>query len=211
VSIFRQLTEKPWLVNDPATARDLERDPEPVSAAPTGLKVYFAVATVMFGLFGAMYVLRMGLGHIGEGLDWRSTPKPWLLWLNTGFLVFSSVFFQLARNAARRHDRERLTTALLIAGLLTFAFVGGQLAVWRQFIGSGLFAATNPANAFFYLLTAVHGVHVLGGLIAWVRTLNKIWNGVEPEKVRLSVDLCATYWHFLLIAWLAFFYLILVT
>ena len=83
--------------------------------------------------------------------------------------------------------------------------------MWRQFIADGLFATANPANAFFYLLTAVHGVHVLGGLIAWLRTLNKIWNGVEPEKVRLSVDLCSTYWHFLLIAWLAFFYLILVT
>jgi cytochrome c oxidase subunit III len=208
---MRHLTDKSWLVTDRATAQDLERDAEPVSAAPTGLKVYFAVATVMFGLFTAMYLMRMGLGHVGFGLDWRPTPKPWLLWLNTGFLVLASVFFQLARSAARRLDRDALTRALLIAGILTFAFIGGQLAVWRQFIGTGLFAVTNPANAFFYLLTAVHGVHVLGGLIAWGRTLNKIWNGVEPEKVRLSLDLCATYWHFLLIVWLAFFYLLLVT
>ena len=211
VGIFRQLTEKPWEVTDPSTAKDRERDPEPVSAAPTGLRVYFAVATVMFGLFTAMYLMRMGLGHPGFGLDWRPAPKPWLLTVNTLFLVLGSVFFQLARGAARRRDKQRVVRMLVIAGLLTFAFIGGQLAVWRQFLGDGLFATTNPANAFFYLITAVHGLHVFGGLIAWARTLGKIWNGVEPEKVQLSVDLCGVYWHFLLIVWLAFYYLILVT
>ena len=92
MGIIRQLTEKPWLVTDRGIVEDIDESAFP-SAAPTGLRVYFAVATVMFTLIAAMYLMRMGVGHPGEGLDWRSTPKPWLLWVNTAILILSSVSF----------------------------------------------------------------------------------------------------------------------
>ena len=76
---------------------------------------------------------------------------------------------------------------------------------------AGYFAATNPANAFFYLITMLHGLHLLGGLIAWSRTITNLWDGAEPAEVSLIVNLCAIYWHFLLVVWLAFFYLLLFT
>jgi len=78
-------------------------------------------------------------------------------------------------------------------------------------IGLGYFAATNPANAFFFLVTALHAVHLLGGLVAWVRTSAKLRRGDALDKVRLSVELCTIYWHFLLIIWLLLFVLLLFT
>ena len=204
------LTEKPWLVTDRGIAEDIDESSF-VSAAPTGLRVYFAVATVMFSLIAAVYLMRMGVGHPGEGLDWRSMPKPWLLWANTAILILSSVFFQRARLAARREQMDRVAVGLLAAGFFSFAFLAGQLTVWKQLADAGYFLTTNPANSFFYLLTTVHGLHLLGGLVAWGRTTAKVWDQVEPAKVSLSVELCATYWHFLLIVWLAFFYLLLTT
>ena len=69
----------------------------------------------------------------------------------------------------------------------------------------GLFSAANPANAFFYLLTALHGLHLLGGLVAWGSTTAKVWRGVDVGDVRLSVELCTVYWHFLLLVWLVLF------
>jgi cytochrome c oxidase subunit 3 len=210
LGIIRKLTEKPWLVTDRGIAEDIDESSF-VSAAPTGLRVYFAVATVMFSLIAAVYLMRMGVGHPGEGLDWRSMPKPWLLWANTAILILSSVFFQRARLAARREQMDRVAVGLLAAGFFSFAFLAGQLTVWKQLADAGYFLTTNPANSFFYLLTTVHGLHLLGGLVAWGRTTAKVWDQVEPAKVSLSVELCATYWHFLLIAWLAFFYLMLTT
>jgi len=113
--------------------------------------------------------------------------------------------------AARREDAGGVRTGLIAAGVLTCAFLAGQLAVWQQLNDAGYFLATNPANAFFYLLTAVHGVHLVGGLVAWARTAAKVWRGIEVAKVRLSVELCAIYWHFLLGVWLVLFALLLST
>ena len=78
-------------------------------------------------------------------------------------------------------------------------------------LAAGFFLASNPANSFFSLITAVHGLHMLGGLVALARTAGKMWRGLSVEKLRLSVELCAIYWHFLLVVWLLLFALLLHT
>jgi len=72
-------------------------------------------------------------------------------------------------------------------------------------------ASSNPANGFFYLLTGLHGVHLLGGLVAWVRTSAKVRAGEDNARINMSVGLCAVYWHFLLVVWLVLFGLLLLT
>ena len=99
----------------------------------------------MFTLIAAMYLMRMGVGHPGEGLDWRSTPKPWLLWVNTAILILSSVAFERTRAAARRGQMDRVAVGLLTAGFFAFAFLAGQLTVWWQLADAGYFLTTNPA------------------------------------------------------------------
>jgi cytochrome c oxidase subunit 3 len=211
VGIFQSLTDKSWLVVDHARKDDSDPDIAPASSAPTGLRVYFGVASVMFLLVGVMYLMRMGVGHPGYGLDWQSTPKPWLLWANTVLLILSSVVFQRARVEARREQMDRALLLLLTAGFFAFAFLAGQLTVWQQLARDGYYLQSNPANSFFYLITTLHGLHLFGGLVAWSRTTFKVWNGVETAKASLSVELCAVYWHFLLVVWLAFFCLLLAT
>ena len=98
---------------------------------------------------------------------------------------------------------------LYLAGGFSFGFVLGQVWVWNILIDSGYFAAANPANAFFYLLTGLHGTHLLGGLVAWGRLIVKEGNGVETVKMVESVELCTIYWHFLLVVWVVFFGLLL--
>ena len=104
---------------------------------------------------------------------------------------------------------DGVRAGLLAGGVFALAFLAGQLLAWRQLDAAGYFLATNPANAFFYLLTAVHGLHVLGGLVALGRDCRKVWRGFEVDQVRLSVELCAIYWHFLLVVWLVFFSLLM--
>ena len=113
--------------------------------------------------------------------------------------------------AARRGDRGALRNRLLAGGVLTCAFLVGQLLAWQQLDAAGYYLASNPANGFFYLLTAVHAVHVLGGLVAWGRTALRLGKDEDAARLRLGVELCATYWHFLLIVGFVLFGLLLLT
>jgi cytochrome c oxidase subunit 3 len=172
------------------------------SALPTakiGLGVFLAVVGCLFSLFTSAYLMRMGLS------DWRPLPLPRLLWLNTGVLVLSSVALQCAVVAARRGQVDMVRLGLATAGLTALAFLAGQLMAWRQLTEDGYLLASNPANSFFYLITAMHGLHILGGLVGLGRTSAGAWNGTRPERLRLSVELCAMYWHFLLFVWLCIF------
>ncbi len=204
MSIFRALMEKPWIVE--GVVEDVHGvDLESLPTAKLGLRVFLAVATVLFSLTVVTYADRMLVS------DWRVLPEPLVLWLNTALLVLSSIALQRACGAAHRGQIEGVRSGLLTAGILAFGFLAGQLMAWQQLVDLGYFAATNPANAFFYLVTALHGLHLLGGLVAWARTSAKVRRGVALDRVRLSVELCAVYWHFLLAIWLILFGLLLFT
>ncbi len=164
--------------------------------AKIGLGVFLAVAGSLFALFLSAYAMRMAL------LDWRAVPVPPLLWFNTAVLVLSSGALQWAVIAGRNDDRDSMMTGLLGAGVAAVIFLIGQLLAWQQLISAGFVLQANPANAFFYLITAVHGVHLLGGLVALGRTIGKAWRSKVAAPLRLSVELCAMYWHFLLLIWL---------
>jgi cytochrome c oxidase subunit 3 len=114
----------------------------------------------------------------------------------------SSVALQWAHMSARRDDIDGLIVGLLVGGASAMTFLAGQLLVWQQLNVAGYFVASNPANSFFYLITAAHGLHLMGGLVALGRTIAKVWRGAPMMQVRLSVELCAIYWHFLLLVWL---------
>ncbi len=170
-----------------------------------GLKVFLAVATVLFSLLIVTYAERMDVS------DWRPLQEPWLLWPNTAVLILSSIALHWAVVNGRRGNSDTLRLGLIVGGALAVVFLIGQLAAWRQLIALGYFASSNPANAFFYLITGLHGLHLLGGLVAWVRTMGKLRRGDEIAVLGASVELCAIYWHFLLAVWLILFCLMLFT
>jgi cytochrome c oxidase subunit 3 len=167
--------------------------------------VFLAVVGTLFALLISAYSMRMEMG------EWRPAPVPKLLWLNTGVLISSSGALQWAQVAASRGRMDGVRAGLLVGGVFALAFLAGQLMAWRQLDAAGYYLTANPAAAFFYLITGVHGLHLLGGLVALVRTMDKAWQGVAGGDVRLSVELCAMYWHFLLFVWLVVFSLLLLT
>jgi cytochrome c oxidase subunit 3 len=210
VNIVRRLTEKPWLapdLTDGAPAPDVL----PAPTARIGLWLFLGVVTTLFGLFASAYMMRM------EYADWRPMPDPGLLWINTLILALGSVGLHTARTAARDGRINALRAGLLSGGGLTIVFLIGQLWAWQQLSAGGYFAASNPANAFYYLLTGVHGLHLAGGLYVWGKVMARVMKGLrdrgpdEVAAIRLSIELCSTYWHYLLLVWLAIFALLLTT
>lgn len=206
MGFFQQITEKPWVAGHHRLVDLHDRRAFFLPSATLGLRMLLAAMTVLFSLLVVAYADRMVLE------DWRALPEPWLLWPNTAVLIVSSVSLQWASISARRREIGGIRRGLLVGGACAFFFLVGQLLAWQQLVELGYFVAANPANAFFYLLTALHGLHLLGGLVAWSWTSDKAWRrDAEVDRLRLSVELCTVYWHFLLVVWLALFCLMLFT
>jgi len=168
-------------------------------AAKVGLGVFLAVAGCLFSLLCAAFFMRM------DAPDWQAPPIPGILWFNTAVLIASSLALDLARRAADRRETDDVKSWLLVGGGCALLFLLGQLWAWRELAAQGLYASSNPANAFFYLLTGTHALHLVGGLAALARTARAAWGGHGGAELAASVELCAIYWHFLLFVWLLLF------
>lgn len=181
---------RPWLETGPTPAmgagpgRSIER---------VGLGIFLVVVGALFALFGSAFVMRMDLEA------WSSLALPPIVWANTVQLILASLFLHLAAGAARRGDRPGFRRDTMIAALATAGFLIGQLLAWRELTTAGDGLTTGPAASFFYLLSGLHGLHILGGLgalgLAWTRGV------ADTRRLQRTLGLCVVYWDFLLVVW----------
>ena len=194
----QRLMSKPWLEAGRASEiSQITRSPLPT--AKIGLGVFLAVVGALFTLFISAYFMRMGLQ------DWWAIPLPGVLWVNTAALVVSSIALEMAKSSAQQNDANAMKLALLASLVTAIGFLVGQLFAWRELVSTGYVLADNPSNSFFYLITGMHGLHILGGLLVLSRSTFRVWQNETPKEAQLSVELCAMYWHFMLIVWLIIF------
>ena len=199
-AVASRLTAKPW------ENREQPGDVGAIHAAPAriGLWIFMAVVTSLFSLLLSAYSMRM---H--QSVGWCHLTIPRILWLNTGVLLAASVAMQLASNAVGSGKRVIVKWALCAGGVLTIAFLAGQMLAWQAVGPSLYYIQGSPAIAFFYVLTIAHGLHLIGGLYVLGRASLRFAGGAKPVDLRQSLSLCAIYWHFLLLVWLAVFGLLL--
>ena len=154
----QRLLSKPWLEVGPDPVGGPGRTGLPPQKI--GLGIFLAVVGALFALLASAYFMRM------EFADWRPMPLPRIIWLNTAMLIVASAALECGLAANRQRDRGTLHLALVTAVVATLTFLAGQLVAWRDLVASGYLVAGNPANSFFYLLTGLHGLHIIGGLVA---------------------------------------------
>jgi len=209
MNILQKLTAKPWLAdsNTPETAHDVHA---PLPSAKLALRLLLAVVTVLFLLSIITYFSRSQYSDWQPltGETWLPLSNLWPLWLNTVLLLISSLAFESARFCILKNKPRKALASFMLGGFFAIAFLAGQLWVWQQFMGWGYTVASNPANSFFYLLTGLHGLHLAGGLIAWGIISARVLHGKPISQLRLNLELCATYWHYLLAIWLLLFALL---
>ncbi len=210
--IVRRLREKPWAQQGVISG---SQDNVTSSAPKVGLWFFLAMVSSLFGLFASAYMMRMTQS---QGLaPWQPVDEPSILWVNTLVLVLASAAMQIARARADKSDLGGVRAFFTGAGVLTVIFLAGQVLAWRLANASGQYGPNSPAYTFFVLLTAVHGLHLVGGLFVLGRTASRVWRGVgrnsvvARSQIRLSVQLCTLYWHWLLLIWLGLFALLLST
>ncbi|WP_028748221.1 cytochrome c oxidase subunit 3 [Rhizobium mesoamericanum] len=196
----QRLMSKPWM--EVGTLDDIGGPAKPpIPTAKIGLAIFLAVVGALFSLLASAYLSRMG------GADWWAIPIPRLLWANTAVLIASCAALQWSVVQARRGANENLPLGLDAALATAVLFLSGQIVAWLQLVAAGYVLADNPANSFFYMLTGLHGLHILGGLAVLTRTRVRLLAGgaVASARLRLGIELCATYWHFMLFVWLLLF------
>jgi cytochrome c oxidase subunit 3 len=170
----------------------IDYSPPPAS---TGIWVVLASITMTFLAFTSALVVRQG-----SASDWRHLTLPAILYLNTVVLLASSFTLELARRqvgAFMGGQRTEVTSParwLYVTLSLGLLFVAGQYVAWLQLRSQGLFLATNPNSSFFYVLTAMHALHVSGGLGGLVRVIYRLNKSVLQKS---TLDATSTYWHFM--------------
>ena len=168
-------------------------------ASSTGIWVVLFAITMMFAAFTSALVVRKG-----ASLDWRHFTLPSILYFNTLLLLVSSVTLEVSRHRVAafmgglRSQSESPARWLYITLSLGLLFVAGQYIAWRQLSAQGLFLATNPSSSFFYVLTAAHALHILGGLGGIIFVIRKLSQSVLR---RSTLDATARYWHFMDVLW----------
>jgi cytochrome c oxidase subunit 3 len=175
----------------------LDYSPPPSS---TGIWVVLFAITMMFAAFTSALIVRKG-----SSLDWRHFTLPSTLYFNTLLLLGSSVTLEISRRriaafmGGLKNKVENPARWLYVTLFLGLLFMAGQYVAWRQLSAQGLYLATNPSSSFFYVLTATHALHVLGGLGGLIYVIRKL---SKSSLRRSTLDATARYWHFMDVLWL---------
>jgi cytochrome c oxidase subunit 3 len=181
----------------------LDYSPPPSS---TAIWVVLFAITMMFAAFTSALIVRKG-----SSLDWRTFTLPSILYFNTFLLLASSVTLEVSRRRVAIFmggSKSQVGTParwLYITLFLGLLFVAGQYVAWSQLSSEGLYLATNPSSSFFYVLTATHALHVLGGLGGLIYVIRKL---SKSALRRSQLDATARYWHFMDVLWLYLLFLL---
>ena len=201
--LFGALAAKPW---DESQAKidDFHqgRTFEGLSLQVSAVIIIFGVSTVLFSLVVTGY-----LYSIPADQDTTFLFKPNLFWINTTVLIFVSYLFKKITNDLRKENIKNIKKNLIQVGGLSYLFLFLQIFFWFKLMDGGKFVATNTYFTAFFFFTALHGLHLLGGLFFWGKVCSRILklNGEKIIGEKKSVEALSLYWLFLLIVWLVFF------
>jgi cytochrome c oxidase subunit 3 len=157
-----------------------------------GLYVLLAASVMVFVAFSGAFVFRRGLSG-----DWASMPKPPILFLNTAILLASSLALEVARRALKAGLRSKFNAWWSAGAVLGVVFLFGQALAWQRLKDLGIYMATSPSSSFFYILTASHAFHLVGGVAALIYVAVESLRFSQGPARRTVIDISAIFWHFL--------------
>jgi cytochrome c oxidase subunit 3 len=172
-----------------------------------GMWLALASILMMFTALSSAYIVRAASAN-----DWQPLTMPRILLLSTALIVISSGTLEAARRKWKDTVKNSHRRWLLLTVALGVGFLVSQLLAWRQLVRQGVYVASNPHSSFFYLLTATHGVHLLGGLVALaylsLRRRTPQDDQLAVAKSQAGADAVTLYWHFMDFLWLYLFVLL---
>ena len=196
--------------NGPGDDDGSDDQPEPFSPAKSRILTTFLLIIVLMtfgGLIAAYVVIATN-----KMQEWQPFDLPVTLWVSTLLLLLSSAAYFVSERATITNDQPRAKTWLLITTSLGGIFLSSQILSWLELTQRGLYMRGNPYFGFFYILTAVHAVHVIGGIVALSAILFKSWaparNANDLAKRISFAQVVGWYWHFMGVLWIVLFVLL---
>ncbi|HLT08092.1 MAG TPA: cytochrome c oxidase subunit 3 [Cyclobacteriaceae bacterium] len=179
---------------------------QPISMHPKKFALWlFIVSVVMiFAGLTSAYIVRQGEGN------WLEFELPQILWLTSGIIVLSSISMHWAYLSAKKDQLDQLKLALGVTTALGIAFLVGQWYSWVALVDMDVYFVGNPAGSFLYVLTGLHAIHLISGVIFMIIVLISSFKYKIHSKRLTSLEMCATYWHFLGALWLYLFMFLLI-
>ncbi len=210
---------------DPDRSRDFHSRKERLRRLRVGMVLCIISVGTLFVCLTLAYVFRQQMGRWDPAIkayvrDWTAIKLPYLqLWINSTVLLLSSITLELARRRMAKQVEfaelgilpiysRRDFPWLGLTVLLGFGFLGGQVLVWDHFRLQGVFEHTNPSGSFFFILTGMHALHLVGGLLALVYAAAGSLLQIRFESQMLAVEATGWYWHFMAGLWLYIFALL---
>lgn len=177
---------------------------EPFKPNKSKILTWFLLSVVVmtFGvLIGAYIVI-----STNKALEWQPFNLPFQVWISTFLILAGSVTFLIAQKAIYAGNQPKAKKWLLATTILGAAFISSQLLAWLELVKRGVYVQSNPYAGFFYILTAVHAVHVIGGIIALGAVVLKTWyfdtSSEGTERRETLAQVVGWYWHFMGGLWL---------
>jgi cytochrome c oxidase subunit 3 len=210
MNVFRMLLDKPWLHPTTEATAAQYSGPNREAAMRIMLRFILAIVGVLFFLFIITFLARSQYPDFEAlaGQPWQPFTDPSRLWFNTALLACASLAIQWGLGGTRTGKLNVTVAGISAAVFFTVLFLVAQFDLWLHLQSMGFYMAGNPANSYFYLLTAIHGLHLIGGLVVLSNVVFRVWYDNNPESLSAPLQLCATYWHFLLGVWLVLFALL---
>lgn len=193
---FDPMDPKDW---PPGYSRD--DDLEPVKYR-IGMWVALGSIAMLFAALTSAYIFRE------TKADWIAIRMPSALWISTAAILASSISFELARRALRLSNHALFSRWITVTSALGLCFLVFQIVAWRDLRAQGVYVNTNPHSSFFYLLTSLHAVHLVGGLIALFAVTAAALRSRIGFRKRNVAEVTAIYWHFMDVLWIYLFVLL---
>jgi cytochrome c oxidase subunit III len=183
----------------------VEEPKKPLSMNPKKFAMWLFIASVLmlFAAFTSAYIVRRAEGN------WLIFELPDLFYYTTVLIVLSSVTMQWAYFAAKKDNLEMVKVAVGVTAILGLAFLVGQYFAWKDLIAASVYLVGNPSGSFVYLLTGLHGLHIISAIVFLLIVLNSTFKYKIHSKNMTQMEMCATYWHFLGGLWLYLFVFLL--
>jgi len=182
-----------------------EEPKQTLSMHPKKFALWLFIVTVVmvFAALTSAYIVRQSEGN------WLEFDLPQTLYITSGIIFLSSVTMQLSYVAAKKDNLVMVRLSMLLTALLGVAFLAGQLISWEDLVAMDVFFVGNPAGSFLYVLTGLHAVHLISGVIFLIVTTVNAFRYKVHSKSMDQIEMCATYWHFLDGLWLYLFLFLL--
>jgi len=200
--LFGTLAQKPWEENQATIDNTHSGRAFELSNQMSAVIIIFGVSTAIFSLIFTGY-----LYSLPPEQDTTFILKTRLLWINTLVLIIVTFFFNKISGDLKKNLTNNIKKNLIYLGGLSYLFLFLQLIFWYQLMKSGNFVTTNTYFSSFYFFTALHGIHLLGGLFFWGKVSSRIFKLEEKDYINeeKNINALSLYWLFLLIVWIVFF------